>query len=143
MRLYETIFILRPDLSEEETKELIQRIVQVIEQNKGELIRMDEWGLSTLAYKIRKFSKAYYVYSVFMGDYQCVRELERHFKMLDPVLRHLIVKLDERELETHKQAQMAKERASKVEPTAGETPEGPVPASKSETEAQLEEEMPA
>ena len=108
MRLYETVFILKPDLSEEENQGWIQRIVQVIEQNKGELIRLDEWGTKTLAYKINKFNKGYYSYAVFLGDDTCVRELDRHFKMLDPIIRHIIVKLDERELEKHRKAQLDK-----------------------------------
>ncbi len=114
MRLYETVFILKPDLTEEETQNWIQRILQVLEQNKGELIRLDEWGLTKLAYRIRKFQKGYYVYAVFLADYPCIQELDRHFKMLEPILRHIIVKLDERELEKHKQAQLAKEKKSEV-----------------------------
>ena len=120
MRLYETVFILKPDLSEEENQSWIQRIIQVIEQNKGELIRTDEWGTTPLAYKIRKFNKGYYVYAVFMASDTCVRELDRHFKMLDPFLRHIIVKLDERELEKHKQAQLAKEVVVRETPPAQE-----------------------
>ena len=110
MRLYETVFILKPDLSGEETQSWIQRILQVLEQNKGELIRLDEWGLTKLAYQIRKFQKGYYVYAVFLADYPCVRELDRHFKMLEPFLRHIIVKLDDGDLEKHRQAQLVKEQ---------------------------------
>ncbi len=138
MRLYETVFILKPDLTEEETKSWIQRILQVLEQNKGELIRLDEWGIKKLAYSIRKLQKGYYVYAVFQADYACVKELDRHFKMLEPFLRHIIVKLDDRELETHKQAQLAKER--KAEETAAETTTG---AASAEGEKPAEAETPA
>jgi len=140
MRLYETLFILRPDLSDEESRSWIQRIVQVIEQNKGEIVRLDEWGVVKLAYTIRKFQKGNYIYAVFMADYQCLRELERHFKMLEPVLRHIIVKLDDRELEKHKQAQMAREAAAKGESKPEETQEAQV--SEGEMEVQSTEEVP-
>ncbi len=144
MRLYETVFILKPDLSEEENQSWIQRIIQVIEQNKGELIRLDEWGNTALAYKIRKFNKGYYVYAVFMASDTCVSELDRHFKMLDPFLRHIIVKLDERELEKHKQAQLAKEAAVREVPPlqeVSEVPETPVTNESPESEPQPAEEV--
>ncbi len=134
MRLYETVFILKPDLTEEETQSWIQRILQVLEQNKGELIRLDEWGLTKLAYRIRKFQKGYYVYAVFLADYPCVKELDRHFKMLEPFLRHIIVKLDDRELEKHRAAQEAKERKAQEETAAEESVAAPPP-----TEAVKEE----
>ncbi len=118
MRLYETVFILKPDLTEEENQTWIQRILQVIEQNKGELIRLDEWGTKTLAYKIRKFSKGYYVYAVFRGDDTCIGELDRHFKMLEPFIRHIIVKLDDRELDKHRQAQQDKTAREQAEQPA-------------------------
>ncbi len=149
MRLYETVFILKPDLAEGENQNWIQRIVQVIEQNKGELVRLDEWGTKTLAYKIRKFSKGYYTYAVFLGNDKCVNELDRHFKMLDPFIRHIIVKLDDRELEKHRKAQGEKETASKE--SNGEenalkegTPAAATPAAATvETESQPAEEVPA
>ncbi len=154
MRLYETVFILKPDLTEEENQNAIQRIVQVIEQNKGELVRLDEWGIKTLAYKVRKFSKGYYVYAVFLGDNPCVNELDRHFKMLDPFMRHIIVKLDDRELEHHRKAQSDKaaekeatperEAASEKEAPAGDAPAEEVPPeSPAEPESQTTEEVPA
>jgi small subunit ribosomal protein S6 len=127
MRLYETVFILKPDLTEEETQNWIQRILQVLEQNKGELIRLDEWGLMKLAYQIRKFQKGYYVYAVFLADYPCVRELDRHFKMLEPFLRHIVVKLDDSDLEKHRQAQVAKEQKAHEEEKEKKAPEIPVP----------------
>ena len=128
MRLYETVFILKPDLAEEETQSWIQRILQVLEQNKGELVRLDEWGLTKLAYNIRKFQKGYYVYAVFLADYPCVKELDRHFKMLEPILRHIIVKLDDRELEKHRKSQEAKEKEAVEKPSVDEEGEAPVEA---------------
>ncbi|MBW1659846.1 MAG: 30S ribosomal protein S6 [Deltaproteobacteria bacterium] len=142
MRLYETVFILKPDLTEEETQSWIQRILQVLEQNKGELIRLDEWGLTKLAYRIRKFQKGYYVYAVFQADYACVKELDRHFKMLEPFLRHIIVKLDERELEKHKQAQLTKEQKAQEALKAAEAAEEAASAVEEEKSEAAAEEKP-
>ena len=142
MRLYETVFILKPDLTEEETQNWIQRILQVLEQNKGELIRLDEWGLTKLAYRIRKFQKGYYVYAVFLADYACVKELDRHFKMLEPFLRHIIVKLDDRELEVHKQAQLAKEQKAQEALKAAEAAEEAAQAAEKEEAEVASEEKP-
>ena len=134
MRLYETVFILKPDLTEEETQSWIQRILQVLEQNKGELVRLDEWGQTKLAYRIRKFQKGYYVYAVFLADYPCVKELDRHFKMLEPILRHIIVKLDDRELEKHRKAQKVKEKEAVEKPSVNEEGEAPVQEGREENE---------
>ncbi|RTZ90109.1 MAG: 30S ribosomal protein S6 [Deltaproteobacteria bacterium] len=144
MRLYETVFILKPDLTEEETQSWIQRILQVLEQNKGELIRLDEWGIKKLAYRIRKLQKGYYVYAVFLADYACVKELDRHFKMLEPFLRHIIVKLDDRELEKHRQAQQAKEaQAQEAATRLQEEAQAKEEAEPEETQVPEAEEAPA
>ena len=131
MNLYETVFILKPDLSEEENQQWIQRVIQVVEQNNGEIIRLDHWGVTKLAYDIKKFEKGYFVYAVFKGPYACIQEMDRHFKMLDPFLRHLIIKLDEKELEKHLKAEMVKKAA---------VPESPPSEQIAESENQKEAE---
>ena len=62
MRQYETTFILRPNLGEEQTTEIIDRTVAIITGDEGSVICLDRWGVKRLAYEINKEIQGYYVY---------------------------------------------------------------------------------
>jgi len=93
-REYETVFILRPDSSEDERTRVFDRITQVMERLDGHLIKREEWGKRKLAYHIRKHSQGLYFYYKYLGYNDLVAEIERNFRLLDPVLKYLTVKLD-------------------------------------------------
>ena len=57
MRHYETIYIVNPNLSEEEYRDLLKRYTSLIERNKGVMIKNEEWGTQRLAYDLKKFDK--------------------------------------------------------------------------------------
>jgi small subunit ribosomal protein S6 len=95
MRSYETMYILSPDLSEEERKGLIERFKNLIIENGGEITNFDEWGKRKLAYPIDKKPEGYYVLMNFNSDSRVSRELERVYKITDGVLRYLIIRTDE------------------------------------------------
>jgi small subunit ribosomal protein S6 len=80
MRHYETTFILRPNLGEEQTTEVIC---------------LDRWGVKRLAYEINKEVQGYYVYLNYAAPGKSVDEIERIFRIDDRVLRYLTVKLGE------------------------------------------------
>jgi len=95
MRRYENIFIVKPNLSEDEVKTLIDRNSGIIEQDGGAVIKLDKWGLKKLAYPINKEIQGYYVYTEFAGTPQAVTEIERLFRIDDRVMKYLTVKLAE------------------------------------------------
>lgn len=95
MRSYETMYILSPELSEEERKGLIERFKNLIIENGGELTNFDEWGKRKLAYLIDKKSEGYYVLMNFNANTNVSQELERVYKITDGVLRYLIIRTDE------------------------------------------------
>lgn len=95
MRSYETMYILSPDLSEEERKGLIERFKNLIIENGGEITNFDEWGKRKLAYPIDKKPEGYYVLMNFNSDSRVSQELERVYKITDGVLRYLIIRTDE------------------------------------------------
>jgi len=94
MRMYETIFIAKPDLSEEETKGLTAKVQEVITGMKGDFKRLEDWGARKLAYPIEKFNRGRYYFLRFDGDAPLIAELERRLRLDDKVLRYQSVKLE-------------------------------------------------
>ncbi len=95
MRRYECIYILKPDLPTETIQELGSRFREVIEQNGGRIINEDEWGIKSLAYEVKKFTRGFYVLVDYAAEGGVATELERNFKMLEDVIRFQTVLLDE------------------------------------------------
>jgi small subunit ribosomal protein S6 len=88
MRKYETIFILQPELSEDDIKSVTAKAQDVIATYKGECFRMDDWGIRKLAYPIKKSARGRYYYLRFDGDSALIAELERRLRLDDKVLRY-------------------------------------------------------
>lgn len=88
MRKYETIFILHPELSEEDIKSVTTKAQDVISSYKGECFRMDDWGIRKLAYPIKKSARGRYYYLRFDGNSALIAELERRLRLDEKVLRY-------------------------------------------------------
>ncbi len=97
MRQYETVFLISPNLEEEETTKIITQISGIISKEKGKLIQEDRWGKKKLAYPIKKFEEAFYVFFLYEGDSNIPFELERRFKQTEAILRFLTVRKGTRE----------------------------------------------
>ena len=95
MRRYETIYILRPNLGEDQFSEIIERTNAIITGDGGSIINLERWGNKKLAYDIRKESFGQYVYVDFAAPGTAILEMERIFRIDDRVLRYLTVKLAE------------------------------------------------
>ena len=93
MRHYETTYILRPNLGEEQLTEIIDRTNAIITTDGGAIIHLDRWGVKRLAYEINKEIQGNYVYLNYAAPGRTVDEIERIFKIDDRVLRFLTVKL--------------------------------------------------
>ena len=93
MRKYETIFILHPDLSEDDIKSVTTKAQDVISSYKGECLRMDDWGIRKLAYPIKKAARGRYYYLRFDGGNTLIAELERRLRLDDKVLRYQSVNI--------------------------------------------------
>ncbi len=90
---YETIFVINPSLNEEETQAVVERFTGLIAEN-GEIEKVDQWGKRRLAYEIQDFSEGYYVYVTFQAKPDFPAELDRIYKITDPIIRSIIVALD-------------------------------------------------
>jgi len=97
MREYETVFLISPNLTEEEAKGLITQMADVIAKKKGKMVNKEEWGKKKLAYPISKFEEAFYVLFRYEGESEIPAELERRFKQADTVIRYLTVRKETRD----------------------------------------------
>ena len=95
MRRYETTYILRPNLGEEQFTEIIERTNAIITNDGGSIISLNRWGTRKLAYEIRKENLGYYIHFDFAATGSTVQEMERIFRIDDRVLRFLTIKLED------------------------------------------------
>ena len=95
MRKYETIFILDPDLEEEQTQFTLEKVKGIITQTNGEILKVEDWGKRKLAYEVKKKPKGHYILIHFSGTPALLSELERNFRVMDAVIKFQSVRLDE------------------------------------------------
>ena len=95
MELYESLFIIRPSLSDEETTALIEKMKSAVTKNGGLLARAENWGRKKLAYEIKRERKGTYVYFYFQGPGTVIAELERSYRLEDAIIKFLTVKLEQ------------------------------------------------
>jgi small subunit ribosomal protein S6 len=88
---YETVYILRSGTSESDAGAIHQKVDNVIEKFQGKLVIRDDWGLKEMAYDIDNENTGRYVVAVYSGKSGVVEEIERHFKILDNVVRFMTV----------------------------------------------------
>jgi small subunit ribosomal protein S6 len=94
-REYETIYILRPDVSNDAAEKIVERAKDVIARLDGTLTKLDNWGKRKLAYPIQKNTRGFFVYLKYVGFNDLVAELERNLRLLDEVVRFQTVLLAE------------------------------------------------
>ena len=93
-RMYETIYIVKPDLADDENKALTTRINEVIAKMNGEVRKLEDWGIRKLAYPIDKITRGRYMYLRSDGDAALIAELERRLRLDERVIRYQSVKLE-------------------------------------------------
>jgi small subunit ribosomal protein S6 len=98
MRHYEVVFLVHPDQSEQ-VPAMIERYKALIEGDNGKIHRLEDWGRRQLAYPIENLAKAHYVMLNIEVSQNALNELETGFRFNDAVLRHLVVRRDEADLE--------------------------------------------
>jgi len=94
LKPYETMFVLKPDLEEEQINSLVERFSQVIATQGGTIDNVDRWGKRRLAYEVEGFREGYYVIIRFQGGPAVASELDRTFRITDSVLRQVILRAD-------------------------------------------------
>ena len=94
MNQYETVFILTPVLSDDQTKETVDKFKKVLTDNGVEIVNEEAWGLKKLAYQIEKKTSGFYFLLEFKGEPEVIKTLETAFRRDEKVIRFQTVKLD-------------------------------------------------
>ncbi len=95
MHKYETIFITKPDLTEEAHNELVEKFKALIEKN-GKVESVEDWGMKKLAYEINYIREGHYVLVNFEAPADFPAELNRRYKITDGIMRAIVVNKDEK-----------------------------------------------
>ena len=101
MNLYEHTIIARQDASPAELKQLTEKYSKIIEKNKGEIVKKENWGLLNLSYLIKKNRKGSYIHFKIKGSGKVIEQLEKNETIDKKLLRHLTVKVKDFDLETN------------------------------------------
>ena len=119
MNIYENIVILNASLSDEEIETATGKIKDLITNSGGTILKADVWGRRKLAYEIKKQKKGFYILFLFQAPSPVIRKLEDYYKVYDPVVKFMVIRLDKKML---KGVVLAKpEEAQKAEAPAGES----------------------
>lgn len=94
-RQYELIYILPPETSEQQAAEMHEQIAQIVARLNGQIEKTENWGRRKFAYEIGHFKEGVYVLELILGTGELMKELDRRLKVIDQVVRHMIVRVDE------------------------------------------------
>lgn len=128
-RQYELIYILPPETTEQQAGELHEQVAQVVARLNGQIERTENWGRRKLAYEIGHFKEGVYVLEVINGTGELMKELDRRLKVIDQVMRHLIVRVDEEKsvvdrIRTKRQTESERRRVKRGLPPQRQPGEG-------------------
>ncbi|HUD63206.1 MAG TPA: 30S ribosomal protein S6 [Candidatus Sulfotelmatobacter sp.] len=128
-RTYELMFIVRPDMTEEDLDKLIANLQSVVPGSGGNVKRVDKMGKRRLAYTVRRFHEGIYVLLVVEGGGAVIHELERRLRVTEPVIKFLTVRVDEEQkrLDKIKKLRDARKKVS-AQPAAPAAEEAAAPA---------------
>ena len=94
-RQYELVYILPPDSTEQQVAEVQTQIDEVVSRLHGQIASTENWGRKRLAYEIGPNKEGVYLLDVINGSGELMKELDRRLKVMDQVIRHMIVRVDE------------------------------------------------
>jgi small subunit ribosomal protein S6 len=125
MRIYEELFIVKPDVPEEELDAFVEQLRTQLTSAGATVDKIEKWGKRRLAYRVEKYREGSYVLLQFTGGPEIVKELERRLRVQDAVLKFITVRIDEtlKRLDKRK-----KERDKRSAKRAAAGPSTPAPA---------------
>ena len=148
MTCYETLFVVKATLTDEETAAQIAKIKAVLEKEGAELIATDDMGMRKLAYPVAKNDRGYYTVLFYKGEGTVINELERNLKINEDVIKFLTVKyvknkeiaqFDKLVAAANKKATAATEKAAEAVATPAPEAEAPVAEAVVETATETTE----
>jgi len=129
-RTYELMFIVRPDMTEEDQDKLISTLETAVTSSGGQVKDVEKMGKRRLAYTVRKFHDGLYMLLTFEGSGGLVHELERRLRVNEPVIKFLSVRIDEEQkrLDKIKALRDARRKVSAAPPPPSAEPASEAPA---------------
>jgi small subunit ribosomal protein S6 len=88
LREYETIYILRPDLTDDEVTGVKEKVANIFSREEGHVLHQDVWGKKKLSYEIKKQPKGIYIHLSYLGGPATTNEIERNLRLMEPVLKY-------------------------------------------------------
>ncbi|MBQ9035436.1 MAG: 30S ribosomal protein S6 [Alphaproteobacteria bacterium] len=95
MANYESVIIARQDLGSSQVNTLVEELTGVIKAEGGEVVKVDNWGLKNLAYRVKKNRKGYYVLLDIVAPASAISEYERRIRLNEDVIRYMTVRVEE------------------------------------------------
>ncbi len=99
MNFYENLIILDSNLDDKATEEAIGRVKDVVIKKGGEILKTENRGRKKLAYELKKHKEGNYVLLLFKSPPQAIVELERFYKVFEPVIKFLVIKLKKKQID--------------------------------------------
>ncbi len=125
MRIYEELFIIKPDTPEEEIDHFIEQMSAIVTNAGGTVDKVEKWGKRRLAYRVDKFREGFYVLYQFTSGPETVKEFERRLRVTDIVIKFLTVRIDETMKWLDKRKKQREKRAHRKATAA---PAAPMPS---------------
>ena len=123
MPQYEALFIVAPSFDESGVSEVSEAVKELVEANDCQVLFVDLWGRRRLAYPVQGHGDCYYVLMVFNGESELLDRINNHFRITEPIIRHLVVtfegdldKLIAKQQETVAQASRRDSQEARKEP---------------------------
>jgi small subunit ribosomal protein S6 len=114
------IFIVHPNVPEEETSAVADKVTSIINQNKGEVVALKKWGKKRFSYNIKKCTKGYYFLLHFLATPALLAELERILRYDEKILRYQTVKAGKEEIEALRESRDQDQGGEEHSPPLGE-----------------------
>ncbi len=130
-RDYELGFILNPEVSEEQTGAILERIEKIVKNYDGQVVKVNQWGRRRLAYPIEHHRDGYYVFIDMILTPETVLELDRNLKVSEEVMRHIVKRRDPKAVQKEREEREARAAAAATQAQASA-------AAKSEAEVEVQ-----
>jgi small subunit ribosomal protein S6 len=117
-RTYELMFIVRPDMAEEDQDKLISTLESAVSSSGGNVKNVEKMGKRRLAYTVRRFHEGIYILLTIEGGGALIHELERRLRVSEPVIKFLTVRTDEEEKRLEKIKKIRESRRKAAPPPA-------------------------
>ena len=99
LRNYQSVLILKPDLDEAQVDQSVEKITSILQKFDGSILKLDKWGKKRLAYRVKKNKFGYYLNIYHTCQAGKVPDLEKEYQLYDLVIKYLVIRLEERDIE--------------------------------------------